>query len=82
MLLLSKMLELLNVLAYSSLKKECKSPSVKFQGSPKTIKFDEVLEKTEFQALFMGKGTLIQPTPDNKPGSSVTIIRYVRAHLL
>jgi hypothetical protein len=59
------------------LKKECKSDTVKFQGSPKTIKFDEVLEKAEFDAIFFGKGTLIQPTPQNKPKSTVTIIEYV-----
>ena len=59
------------------LKKECKSDAVKFQGSPKIIKFDEVLEKAEFDAIFLGKGTLIQPTPQNKPKSTVTIIEYV-----
>jgi hypothetical protein len=32
----------------SSVKKECKSPTCKFQGSPKTVKFDEVYEQEEF----------------------------------
>ncbi|KAG2023930.1 hypothetical protein CC2G_001533 [Coprinopsis cinerea AmutBmut pab1-1] len=66
------------------LKKDCKAADVKFQGSPKTIKFDEILEFAEFQALFGGKGTLIQPTPQNKPTSTVTIIHFVRvcAHFI
>lgn len=59
------------------MKKECKSENVKFQGSPKTIKFDEIFEKPEFDALFEGKGVLIQPTPENKPKSAVTIIKFV-----
>ena len=59
------------------LKKECKSDTVKFQGAPKTIKFEEVFEPDEFQSIFGGKGTLIQPRPDNKPKSTVTIIEYV-----
>ncbi|KAF9517716.1 hypothetical protein BS47DRAFT_1339244 [Hydnum rufescens UP504] len=62
---------------FDRLKKECKSPTCKFQGSSKTIKFDEVLEKSEFDTLFMGGvGTVIQPTPQNKPTSTVTIIRF------
>jgi hypothetical protein len=61
------------------LKKECKSDSLKFQGSPKTIKFDEVLEQSEFETLFGGKGVLVQPTPQNKPKSTVTIIEFVSA---
>ena len=50
---------------------------MKFQGAPRTIKIDEVLEPDEFQSIFGGKGTLIQPRPDNKPKSTVTIIEYV-----
>ncbi|KAJ6608869.1 hypothetical protein B0H10DRAFT_2066481 [Mycena sp. CBHHK59/15] len=61
---------------FDRLKKECKSDSVKFQGSPKSIKFDEVLEQAEFETLFAGKGRLIQPTPENKPKSTVTIIEF------
>ncbi|TFY67070.1 hypothetical protein EVJ58_g1856 [Rhodofomes roseus] len=61
---------------FDRLKKECKSESVKFQGTSKTIKFDEVLEYDEFQTIFGGKGTLIQPTPENKPKSTVTIIEF------
>ena len=49
---------------------------MKFQGSDKSVKFDEVLEKAEFDALFKGHGTLIQPTPHNKPKSTVTIIEF------
>lgn len=59
------------------LKKECKSDGLKFQGSPKTIKIDEVWEQSEFEAIFSGQGTLIQPTPNNKPKSTVTIIHFV-----
>ena len=66
------------LIARGRLKKECKSDSVKFQGAPRTIKIDEVLEPDEFQSIFGGKGTLIQPRPDNKPKSTVTIIEYVR----
>ncbi|TFK28419.1 hypothetical protein FA15DRAFT_584523 [Coprinopsis marcescibilis] len=58
------------------LKKECKSAAVKFQGTSKTIKFDEVLEQSEFETIFGGKGNLIQPTPTNKPNSTVTIIHF------
>ncbi|PIL35662.1 hypothetical protein GSI_02392 [Ganoderma sinense ZZ0214-1] len=58
------------------LKKECKSEKCKFQGSPKSIRIEEIMEYPEFEAIFMGKGTLIQPTPTNKPKSTVTIIEY------
>ncbi|KAJ7742019.1 hypothetical protein B0H16DRAFT_1563872 [Mycena metata] len=61
---------------FDHLKKECKSDSVKFQGSVKTIKFDEVFEQAEFETLFGGKGHLVQPTPQNKPKSVVTIIEF------
>ncbi|KAI0314379.1 hypothetical protein OF83DRAFT_1137120 [Amylostereum chailletii] len=67
---------------FDRLKKECKSADVKFQGSPKTVKFDEVFERAEFEALFKtgegghGLGRLVQPTPTNKPTSTVTIIDY------
>jgi hypothetical protein len=66
----------------SRLKKECKSDTVKFQGSSKTIKFDEVYEQGEFELLYGGKGLLIQPTPQNKPKSAVTIIHFVRSLLV
>jgi hypothetical protein len=69
---------LFTIFMSSRLKKECKSDTVKFQGSVKTIKFDEVYEQGEFEALFGGKGLLIQPTPQNKPKSAVTIIHFVR----
>ncbi|EDR00684.1 uncharacterized protein LACBIDRAFT_333918 [Laccaria bicolor S238N-H82] len=61
---------------FDRLKKECKSDGLKFQGSPKTIKIDEVWEQSEFEAIFSGQGTLIQPTPNNKPKSTVTIIHF------
>ncbi|RDB27296.1 hypothetical protein Hypma_004311 [Hypsizygus marmoreus] len=61
---------------FDRLKKECRLDACKFQGAPKTIKFDEVYEQSEFQTLFSGKGTLIQPTPENKPKSVVTIIHF------
>ncbi|TFK66257.1 hypothetical protein BDN72DRAFT_800247 [Pluteus cervinus] len=61
---------------FDRLKKECKSDSVKFQGSGKTIKFDEVFEQTDFENLFGGRGFLVQPTPENKPTSTVTIIVF------
>ncbi|KAH6884306.1 hypothetical protein BKA70DRAFT_1339607 [Coprinopsis sp. MPI-PUGE-AT-0042] len=63
------------------LKKECKAAGVKFQGAPKTVKFDEVLEPSEFQSLFGGHGTLIQPTPTNKPTSTVTIMDFNQAQV-
>lgn len=62
----------------SRLKKECKADGLKFQGSSKQVKFEEVFEYDEFQAIFGGKGVLIQPTPQNKPKSTVTIIEFVR----
>ncbi|RDX46287.1 hypothetical protein OH76DRAFT_1457303 [Lentinus brumalis] len=61
---------------FDRLKKECKAADVKFQGSAKSVKFDEVLEKAEFDALFKDRGTLVQPTPQNKPKSTVTIIDF------
>ncbi|KAM5530411.1 hypothetical protein V8D89_015922 [Ganoderma adspersum] len=58
------------------LKKECKSEKCKFQGSSKSIRIEEIMEYPEFEAIFIGKGVLIQPTPTNKPKSTVTIIEY------
>ncbi|TRM62788.1 hypothetical protein BD626DRAFT_593077 [Schizophyllum amplum] len=67
---------------FDRLKKECKSDNVKFQGKgPKTIKFDEVLTHEDFEALFKGKGNLIQPTPTNKPKSTVTIMTFNSAQI-
>ncbi|KAE9405563.1 hypothetical protein BT96DRAFT_916034 [Gymnopus androsaceus JB14] len=57
----------------------CKSDTCKFQGSEKTIKIDEIFEQADFEALFMGKGVLIQPTAQNKPKSVVTIIEFNNA---
>jgi len=61
---------------FDRLKKECKSDGVKFQHQCLTIKFDEVMTAEEFDAIFGGKGTLVQPRPDNKPTSTVTIIQF------
>ncbi|KAF8318171.1 hypothetical protein DL93DRAFT_2076164 [Clavulina sp. PMI_390] len=62
---------------FDALKKELRSPTCKFQGrGPKTLKVDEILEPDEFDQVFGNKGRLIQPTPTNKPGSTVTIIIY------
>ncbi|KIJ53574.1 hypothetical protein M422DRAFT_25416 [Sphaerobolus stellatus SS14] len=66
---------------FDRLKKECKSPALKFQGTSKQIKIDEVYEHAEFEALFNGQGTLIQPTPQNKPKSVVTIIHFNSAQV-
>ncbi|KAF8816571.1 hypothetical protein BYT27DRAFT_7181909 [Phlegmacium glaucopus] len=67
---------------FDRLKKECKSDAVKFQGSPKSIKIDEVYSEAEFELLFSGKGLLIQPTSTNKPKSVVTIIHFnSQAHI-
>ncbi|GBE80398.1 hypothetical protein SCP_0301130 [Sparassis crispa] len=48
------------------------------QGAPKTIKIEEVFELEEFNAIFTGKGRLIQPTPENKPKSTMTIMNFVQ----
>ncbi|EIN08891.1 hypothetical protein PUNSTDRAFT_86963 [Punctularia strigosozonata HHB-11173 SS5] len=66
-----------------TLKKGCKSDTCKFQGSPKTVKVDDVIDYDDFQAIFRpGEiGTLIQPTPENKPKSTVTIIHYNSAQV-
>lgn len=61
---------------FDRIKKDCKSDTVKFQGTSKTIKCDEVFEQAEFDGIFGGKGVLIQPTPQNKPKSAVTIIHF------
>ncbi|KAK0232782.1 hypothetical protein IW262DRAFT_1487250 [Armillaria fumosa] len=61
---------------FDKIKKDCKSDTVKFQGTSKTIKCDEVFEQAEFDGIFGGRGALIQPTPQNKPKSAVTIIHF------
>ncbi|KAL6310430.1 hypothetical protein BKA93DRAFT_889205 [Sparassis latifolia] len=66
---------------FDRLKKECKAVSCKFQGAPKTIKIEEVFEVDEFNAIFAGKGRLIQPTPENKPKSTVTIMDFNTAQV-
>ncbi|KAG5644120.1 hypothetical protein DXG03_009066 [Asterophora parasitica] len=43
---------------------------------------DEVYSEAEFDSLFKGKGILMQPTPENKPKSVVTIIHLnTRGHI-
>ncbi|KAI5116284.1 hypothetical protein M0805_009935 [Coniferiporia weirii] len=60
---------------WTSLQKEVKTEKYKFRGGGdrKVCKIDEVIEVDEFHAIFDGKGTLTQPTPMNKPTSTVTI---------
>lgn len=41
-----------------------------------TVKDAAVWSPQEFQAMFGGYGTKIQPTPDNKPTSVITILRF------
>lgn len=65
-----------------SLKKECKSEKCKFQGASKSIRIEEIMEYPEFETIFMGKGVLVQPTPTNKPKSTVTIIEYVSRRIV
>lgn len=61
------------------LKKDLKSDDIKFKAghSVHTIKSDFVMAKSEFDSVFGGKGLLIQPTPTNKPNSTVTIMLFV-----
>jgi hypothetical protein len=61
------------------LKKDCKTDANKFQGSPKTIKVDDAMDLEDFKLVFKpGEiGDLIQPTPENKPNSTVWMIGYV-----
>lgn len=41
-----------------------------------TVKDTGVWSPEEFNAIFGGHGTKIQPTPDNKPTSVITILRF------
>ncbi|KAL5487685.1 hypothetical protein ACEPAI_5793 [Sanghuangporus weigelae] len=65
---------------WSSLQKEVKTEKYKFRGGPsKTCRIEEVIEEDEFFEIFMGRPDyigVIQPRPDNKPGSSVHIYEY------
>ncbi|KAL5507898.1 hypothetical protein ACEPAH_5516 [Sanghuangporus vaninii] len=65
---------------WSSLQKEVKTEKYKFRGGPpKTCRIEEVIEEDEFFEIFTGRPDyvgMIQPRPDNKPGSSVHIYEY------
>ncbi|KAL5530067.1 hypothetical protein ACEPAF_6324 [Sanghuangporus sanghuang] len=65
---------------WSSLQKEVKTEKYKFRGGPpKTCRIEEVIEEDEFFEIFTGRpdyAGVIQPRPDNKPGSSVHIYEY------
>jgi len=68
---------------FDRLKKECKAADVKFQGhytDNKQIKYDETISFDDFKSLFgVGgnqQGTLVQPTAQNKPNSTVYIIKF------
>ncbi|THH11914.1 hypothetical protein EW145_g342 [Phellinidium pouzarii] len=52
--------------------------AAKAKADTKKVDIDEVVEAedSEFHAIFDGKGILIQPTPTNKPTSTVTIKEY------
>ncbi|KAH8118707.1 hypothetical protein DFH11DRAFT_1540827 [Phellopilus nigrolimitatus] len=64
---------------WTSLQKEVKTEKYKFRGGdPKECKIDEIIEVDDFHAIFDGKGVLIQPTPTNKPTSTVTIKEFAR----
>lgn len=66
-----------------SLQKEVKTDKYKFRGeAPKSARIEEVIEEEEFHAIFDGKGIQIQPTPDNKPSSTVIIKDFVGLLLL
>ena len=42
-------------------------------ATSRTVNVSEFLTRVEFDSLFEGKGTLVQPTPENKPKSKVII---------
>ncbi|KAL8277328.1 hypothetical protein RQP46_010281 [Phenoliferia psychrophenolica] len=65
---------------FNSLKKGIKAE--KWQGLDKVIKIDEILEVHEFAEIF-GKsgGKLVQPTPQNKPTSTVTIMTFTESQI-
>ena len=49
----------------------------KFTGWSKDIVIEDMgFEKDDFEAIFGGKGYLVQPRPDNKPKSIVIIRRF------
>jgi hypothetical protein len=63
---------------FDSLKRAAKSNDIKFQDVERTIKIEDHFTVEEFAAVFTG-GNLIQPTPTNKPNSTVTIKDYSTA---
>lgn len=55
-----------------------KTDKYKFRGEePKVARIDEVIEEAEFDTIFEGKGVHIQPTPTNKPTSTIIIKEFV-----
>lgn len=64
---------------FDGLKKGIKAE--KWQRMDKEIKISEVLEPAEFAAIFVG-GKLIQPTPTNKPTSTVTIMSFSESQIV
>ncbi len=65
------------------LQKEIKTDAYKFRHDckPKTIRFEEVIEESEFKRIFVlcnPRGRIVQPRADNKPNSTVWIVEYVR----
>lgn len=63
------------------MQKEVKLEKYKFRGGiPKSCRIEEVVEEAEFFEIFTHRPDhihVIQPRPDNKPGSSVHIYKYV-----
>ena len=67
--------------ASASLQREVKTEKYKFRGGePKVCRIEEVIEEAEFHAIFDDKGLQTQPTPSNKPTSTVTIKEFVSVH--
>ena len=58
-----------------ALKRTAKLKKTKFHGSG-DITVESLMDYDDFNALFDGKGTKIQPTPNNKPRSIKTIIEF------
>ncbi|KIP03049.1 hypothetical protein PHLGIDRAFT_37614 [Phlebiopsis gigantea 11061_1 CR5-6] len=59
---------------FDQIKKAAKGE--KYQNTVRTVKIEEHFTQPDFELVFGNSGTLIQPTPTNKPTSSVWIRRY------
>ncbi|KAI0092236.1 hypothetical protein BDY19DRAFT_990961 [Irpex rosettiformis] len=59
---------------FDQLKKAAKSE--KWQGMSRMVKFEDHFTQADFDLVFGCCGSLVQPTPDNKPTSKVWIRRY------